>query len=81
MEQIYGVAVLPLIIGVVALLKSIINERYHKYMGLVAWGLGVAIGFAYGVSESWGWLQCITVGSALGLSATGFYSAQKSARE
>lgn len=81
MEQIYGVAVLPLIIGIVALLKGVINTQYHKYMGLVAWALGIVIGITYGVTEGWEWLRCLMVGSAMGLSAAGFYSVQKNARE
>lgn len=81
MEQLYGVAVLPLIMGMIALLKSVIEEEYHKYMGLVAWGLGLSIGITHGMLEGWQGLQCIIVGSALGLSAAGFYSTQKNARE
>ncbi len=81
MEQLYGVAILPLIIGMVALAKSITDERYHKYMGLVAWALGLGTGFTYGTTEGWPVLQCVIVGSALGLSAAGFYSTQKNARE
>ncbi|QNB44859.1 hypothetical protein BR63_00035 [Thermanaerosceptrum fracticalcis] len=81
MESLYGVAIVPLIIAAIALLKGIIPEPAHKYMGLVAWALGIAIAFAYGVQEGWEPLQCVVVGSAVGLSAAGLYSAQKNARE
>lgn len=79
--ELYGVGVAGLIIAIVALLKGIIPETTHKYMGLVAWGLGLAVGFSYGLQQGWDVLQCVVVGSAVGLSASGFYSAQKNARE
>jgi len=81
MEQIYGVVIVPLIMGVVAMIKDVIPKGFHKYMGMAAWGLGLLIAFAYGQYENWGVLQRILVGSAVGLSAAGFYSTQKNARE
>jgi len=45
-EQLYGVAIVPLIIAIVSLLKDVVPEKLHKYMGLVAWALGLAIAFA-----------------------------------
>lgn len=80
-EQLYGVAIVPLIIAIVSLLKDVVPEKLHKYMGLVAWALGLAIAFAYGVMENWEVLQCLIVGTAIGLSAAGLYSTQKNARE
>ncbi len=81
MENLYGVGIVPLLIAVIALLKSIIPEEFHKYMGLVAWALGLALAFAYGEQEGWQVLQCVIVGSAVGLSAAGLYSTQKNARQ
>jgi len=81
LESLYGVALVPLIIGAVGLLKNVIAEKHHKYMGLVAWALGVVIAFAYGLPEGWEVLKCIILGSAVGLSAAGLYSTQKNARE
>lgn len=81
MENLYGVGIVPLLIAVIALLKSIIPEEFHNYMGLVAWGLGLALAFAYGEQEGWQVLQCVIVGSAVGLSAAGLYSTQKNARQ
>lgn len=81
METLYGVGVVPLLIAIIALLKGIIPEEAHKYMGLVAWVLGLALAFAYGYQEGWQPLQCVIMGSAVGLSAAGLYSTQKNARE
>lgn len=81
MENIYGVAVVPLIIAIVAVVKTIIPESAHKYMGLVAWLLGVLIAGAYGAQEGWQPLQSIIIGSAVGLSAAGLYSTTKNAKE
>lgn len=79
-EEAYGVMVAPLIMGVVELLKTIgLNP---KYSGLVAWGIGVAIGLAYGLTEGgWNIIRCLLVGSAVGLSASGLYSGVKNAGE
>ncbi len=79
--QVYGVVVTAVIMGIIGMLKSVISLRLHKYMGLVAWGLGVAIAFAYGRTECWTVLRCVLVGSAVGLSAAGFYSTQKNSLE
>ena len=78
-QVIYGVAVVPLIIAAVALAKQV--GLPQKFGGVVAWGLGVGTGLAYGPAEGWGVAQCVLVGSALGLTAAGLYSTQKNARE
>lgn len=80
MEELYGVFVVPLIIGIVALFKQAgLNQ---KYAGIISWLFGLAIGLAYGLTEGgWTLLQCIVVGSMLGLSASGLYSTQKNARK
>lgn len=83
-QELYNVAqvaIVPVLIGVIALLKSVIPDKWHKYMGLVAWGLGIAASLTYGSSQNWTIWQCVMVGSAVGLSAAGFYSTQKNARE
>ncbi len=68
-NELYGVAVVPLIIAMVQVAKSLGLPR--KYAALVAWGLGLAVGF--GVFKT-AYLEAIIVGSALGLSAAGLYS-------
>jgi hypothetical protein len=79
-QVMYGVAVVPLIIAAVGLAKQ--AGLPGKYAGLVSWGLGVGVAFAYGLTEAgWNVLQCIIIGSALGLTAAGLYSTQKNARE
>jgi len=81
LEQVYGVVVTAVIMGAVGMFKSVIPAKFHKYMGLIAWAFGVAIAFAYGRTECWTVLQCVLVGSAVGLSAAGFYSTQKNSLE
>ncbi len=80
MDELYGVAIVPLIIGMVSLINQLgINK---KYAGLVAWVIGLALGLAYGLTEGgWSVLESIIIGSAVGLSATGLYSAQKNVRQ
>lgn len=80
MEQLYGVAVVPLLIGLMELIKG--AGLNPKYAGLVAWCLGVGLALAYGLTEAgWTALQCIVIGSAIGLSASGLYSGVKNTRE
>lgn len=78
--QMYGVLVVPIIMGIVQLIKNAgLNPRY---LGLVAWVLGVLVGLGFGLSEAqWSILQSLIVGSALGLSASGLYSTQKNVRQ
>ena len=80
MDELYGVAIVPLIIGMVSLINQLgINK---KYAGLVAWVIGLALGLAYGLTEGgWSVLESIIIGSAVGVSATGLYSAQKNVRQ
>ena len=76
----YGVAIVPLIIGAVALVKQ--AGLPSKYAGLVAWALGLIVSFAHGCTDGgWSLVQCVVIGSAQGLTAAGLYSTQKNARE
>jgi len=78
--ELYGVLVVPLLIAFVQLLKT--TGLPAKFAGLVSWVVGVAVVLAYGLTEAgWTILQCVIIGSALGLSAAGLYSTQKNARE
>ena len=79
-EQMYGVSIVLLIIGLVALATQVGLPK--KYGGLLALAAGVAIGVAYGLTEAgWTIMKSIIVGASLGLSASGLYSTQKNARE
>lgn len=79
MDELYGVAVVPLIIGMVEMAKKIINP---KYAGVLAWAIGLAIGLGYGLGEAgWTVFRSLVVGSALGLSAAGLYSTQKNVKK
>jgi hypothetical protein len=76
MEQLYGVAVVPLLLALMEIVKG--AGLNPKYAGLVSWALGVALAFAYGLTEAgWTILQCSVIGSAIGLSASGLYSGVK----
>ncbi|MCG8402698.1 MAG: hypothetical protein MJA84_14080 [Firmicutes bacterium] len=79
-ESMYGVMVVPLIIGLVALFVGAGLPK--KWGGLLALGVGLLIGVAYGLTEAgWTILQSLIIGAALGLSASGLYSTQKNVRE
>ena len=76
LEALYGVAIVPLIIALVKMATS--TGLPKKYGAVAALVLGVTIGTAYGLTEAgWTTLQCVMVGSALGLSASGLYSGVK----
>lgn len=78
--QMYGVLIVPIIMGIVQLTKN--AGLNPKYSGLVAWALGVLIGLGFGLSEAqWSIMQSLIVGSGLGLSASGLYSTQKNVRQ
>ncbi|PKM83339.1 MAG: hypothetical protein CVU89_00875 [Firmicutes bacterium HGW-Firmicutes-14] len=77
--EIYGVMVALLIIGFVQMIKR--AGLKSRYAGVAAWAAGTALGVAYGLTAGgWTVLQSIIIGSALGLSASGLYSTQKSIR-
>lgn len=76
MLEIYNVAVVPLIIGTVQLLK-----RYGlpaKYSPFVAIFFGLAVSFLYITSDI---KEGIIIGLMLGLSASGLYSGGKNLME
>lgn len=78
-EEFYGVFVVPLIVGIVGVLKQLGLKQ--KIAGLVAWLVGVFFGLLYGwVDGDWSFAKAIIVGSAMGLSASGLYSTQKNVR-
>ena len=79
--ELYGVAIVPVIIGIVAVIVQIFPE-FKKYGGIVSLLLGLSLSFAYGLTEAgWSVLQCVIVGAGLGLAATGLYSTSKNVIE
>ncbi len=74
------VAQVALIIGLAELFKQIgLNKRW---IPLVDLGLGLASGiFIYGIAMSYGLLDGIIIGIALGLSACGLFSGFKNVTE
>lgn len=79
MDNLYGIAIIPLIVGIVEVSKTFLSP---KYAGIVSLALGILVGLSYGLLEAhWSLLQSLVIGSALGLSASGFYSTQKNLRE
>jgi hypothetical protein len=80
MEQVYGVVTVALVMGLVELVKKEIPAT-QKYAGLMSLGVGIALGFAYGLKQGWDPLQCLVVGASVGLSASGLYSGVKNASE
>ena len=78
-ELIGGIAAVPIIIGLVQLLKSIGFPA--KYAGVLAVGLGLAASLGYTYFQAEPWYEAAVMGLAVGLSAAGLYSATKNAVE
>jgi len=74
---IYDVAIIPLILGIVELLKQV--GLPSKFAALVSVILGIVIGVVYASPEDI--KKGILVGLALGLAASGLYSGTKSTVE
>jgi hypothetical protein len=76
MEEIAGVAVVPLIVGLVEMAKG--AGLGARWAPAVALGLGLALSLGYraalGVPEGAAWAQAALSGLALGLAASGLYS-------
>lgn len=75
--EIYDVAIAPLILGIVELMKKL--GLPGKFSGLVATILGIVIGILYLYPENV--LQGILVGMSVGLTASGLYSTTKNTVE
>jgi L-cystine uptake protein TcyP (sodium:dicarboxylate symporter family) len=75
--EVYDVVIIPLIVGVVELLKQL--GLPVKFSALVAAILGIVIGVIYIAPNDI--LQGILVGLAMGLSASGLYSGVKNTIE
>ncbi|MFS8501313.1 MAG: hypothetical protein FWJ59_05840 [Caldicoprobacter sp.] len=74
---IYDVAIIPLIVGIVELLKQV--GLPSKFAALVSAILGIVIGMVYLSPDDI--KKGILVGLALGLAASGLYSGTKSTAE
>ncbi|CAM4259605.1 hypothetical protein [Lederbergia lenta] len=73
MFEIYDVALIPLIIGLVELMKRAgVNKRILPFIALA---LGIVIGIVY--VANFDFKQGILVGTMLGLAANGLYSGTK----
>ncbi len=81
LELVGGVSAVVIIIGFIQLLKGVIHKNYHKYGGVIAVVLGIAISFGYTFYAETEVFNAVIVGLAIGLSAAGLYSTQKNARE
>jgi L-cystine uptake protein TcyP (sodium:dicarboxylate symporter family) len=77
MMEVYDVAIIPLIVGVVELLKQL--GLPTKFSALVAAILGIVIGVVYVAPGDI--LRGILVGLSLGLAASGLYSGVKNTIE
>lgn len=75
--EVYNVAIIPLIVGVVELLKQL--GLPSKFAALASVVLGIVIGVVYVSPDSI--TQAILVGASLGLSACGLYSGTKNTKE
>lgn len=75
--EIYDIAIAPLILGIVELMKKL--GLPGKFSGLVATILGIVIGILYLYPENV--LQGILVGMSMGLTASGLYSTTKNTVE
>lgn len=75
----YGILIIPLITGIVEVLKR--AGLPPKYAGLASLILGLGLSIAYGQMEAhWALIQSILVGLALGLAASGLYSQVRALR-
>ena len=76
MDEIAGVAVVPLIVGLVEVAKGL--GLSGRWAPLLALGLGLAVGLgahaALGVPGGAAWTQATLSGLAFGLAASGLYS-------
>lgn len=77
MEEIYGVALVPLILALVEMLKGIGLPAKFSSLVAVCLGLPAGIFLLYPADLS----QGVIVGLALGLSAAGLYSGTKSVKK
>lgn len=75
--EIYDVAIIPLIVGVVELLKQL--GLPVKFAGAIAAVLGIVIGIVYIAPSNIA--EGILVGLSLGLAAAGLYSGVKNTVE
>lgn len=75
--EIYDVAIIPLIVGVVELLKQL--GLPTKFAGVVAAILGIVIGIVYVAPANIA--EGLLVGLSLGLAAAGLYSGVKNTVE
>ena len=77
MFEVYNVALIPLIIGLVQILKTIGLKKKYLPLASLIFGLGGGIYYIYPDDLKGG----IIVGIMLGLSASGLYSGTKNALE
>jgi L-cystine uptake protein TcyP (sodium:dicarboxylate symporter family) len=75
--EVYNVAIIPLIVGVVELLKQV--GLPTKFSAVVAAALGIIIGIVYVAPDDI--LRGVLVGLSLGLAASGLYSGVKNTVE
>lgn len=77
MFEVYDVVLIPLIMGIVELLKRAgINKKLLPLISLV---IGIGVGVVY--VANFDWKQGVLVGAMLGLSASGLYSGSKNILE
>jgi hypothetical protein len=76
MEEIAGVAMVPLIVGLVEVVKGLGLDR--RWAPALAVGLGLTLSLGYraalGVPAGAEWAQAVLSGLVMGLAATGLYS-------
>lgn len=77
MFEVYDVALIPLILGIVELFK--IGGMKAKYSPFVAVFFGIVFGVVYIAPTDW--KQGIVIGLAIGLGASGLYSSSKNLME
>lgn len=76
MDELAGVAVVPLIVGLVEVVKGVgLSSRWAPAVA-VGLGLGLSLGYRMllGLPAGAEWAQAALGGLALGLAATGLYS-------
>lgn len=73
-----GLVLVPLITGLVQLVKMVMPEKYFKYSGFIAVGFAILLSLLFNNhNNGYNWQQAIAQGLIIGLGSAGLYSIGK----